>query len=287
MVELSIIILNYNTCSLLDGCLQSIVNNLKGVSYEIIVIDNNSSDDSRTMVKKKYPEAILKESKENLGYGKGNNIGIKISSGKYILILNSDTLLIKDGIQMLLEYVKTNSKVGIAGPGLLNKDGSKQKSVGVFYTPLNAILMLFGAERLGFLRYAPDNPSMVDWVSGACLMIKKEIFDRIGSFDEKLFMYMEDVEFCYRAKQYGILTACFPQAKIFHLVRGSSIDGKKDAILNIYRGIIYFYQKYIPEKLLLIKTALKIKALMTLVIGGLTLNRNLIRTYGQAYKLAE
>lgn len=285
MLDLSIIILNYNTSLLLDKCLNSIKNNLPKLRFEVIVVDNASSDNSVTLVEKKHPEALLIKSKVNLGYSKGNNMGIKKALGRNILILNSDTEILGDSLTVMVKCLDNSGRVGILGPRLINRDKSFQKSAGKFYTPINTVIMLFGGDRLGMLRKSPDKFTVSDWVSGACFMVKKEVFDKIGLFDEKMFMYMEEMEFCYRARKADILTAYTSEAKVYHKELGSSSQGKMNAIINIYQGLLYFYQKHYPKAVGFIKVILKIKALIALFVGLLTGNRHLRETYAKAYRL--
>lgn len=285
MIDLSIIILNYNTSLLLDKCLNSIKKNPPKFQFEVIVVDNSSSDNSISLVEKKYPEVLLIKNKVNLGYSKGNNLGIKAARGRNILILNSDTEIFGDSLTIMVKCLDNSDKVGILGPRLINRDNSFQKSAGKFYTPINSVIMLFGGERLGMLRKSPDKFTVFDWVSGACFMVKKEVFDKIGLFDEKMFMYMEEMEFCYRARKAGILSAYTNEARVYHKELGSSNQGKMSAIINIYQGLLYFYQKHYPNALGFIKSILKIKALIALFIGLITGNKHLSETYAKAYRL--
>lgn len=286
MIDLSIIILNYNTRELLDACLSSIFNNTKGLTYEAIVVDNDSNDGSVELVKKKYPQALLIQNQKNLGYSAGNNIGVKKAQGNYILLLNSDTQIIGDSLNIMVKSISDHKQVGILGPRIVHPDQSPQKSVGNFYSLAMITLAMFGGEKLGWGRRSPEKFCFADWVSGACLMVRKEVFEEIGYLDEKLFMYMEEVEFCYRAKQKGILTAYEPKASIIHKNLGSSQSGKTDAVLNIYKGLLYFYSKYYPFwQYQMLRFVLGTKAAIIYFLGKLLNNNYFITTYGQAFKL--
>lgn len=286
MIELSIIILSYNTKELLDVCLTSIFTNTKGLTFEVIVVDNASNDGSAELVKKKYPQVLLTQNKENLGYSAGNNLGIKKAQGEFVLLLNSDTQIIGDSLRSMVEFAKDDKNIGILGPKIVNPDESPQKSVGSFYSLGNIILAMFGGERLGFGRQSPDKFCFVDWVSGACLMIRREVLEKIGRLDEKLFMYMEEVELCFRAKKKGILTAFFPKALIMHKNLGSSQSGKTGAVLNIYKGLLYFYAKYYPAwQLEILRLVLKLKSTLLYGLGKIINNNYLVSTYGQALEI--
>lgn len=285
MTDLSIIILSYNTKDFLDSCLSSILEHFNSKTFEIIVVDNASTDSSVEMIKEKYPSVKLIESPKNLGYGAGNNLGLSKSSGRNILFLNSDTKILGNSLMIMLKCLDAQKNVGILGPRIINPDQTKQKSVGSFYSLGNVLLMLFGGGRLGLLRSSPDKFAIVDWVSGSCMMVKRSLFEKIERFDENLFMYMEEVEFCYRAKLKGILTGYIPEARVEHHQLGSSLNGNEQAIINIYKGLVYFYQKhYSSKKLSILRFFLKAKAYLAKTVGLLTGNNHLINTYDQALR---
>jgi len=293
-MKLSIIILSYNTKELTLSCIKSIFQEyekeLKNSLFEIILVDNASKDDSvRAIIN--YQLSITNKSslkiiqnKENSGFSKGCNIGAKNARGEFILFLNSDTEVKDKGILKMVEFLEQNKHIAILGGRLKNADGSLQVSAGKFYSIFNLFLMLVGAERLGFLRSSPERISKVDWVSGACLMVKRETFEKIGRFEEKLFMYMEDQELCFRAKKTGYLTYYYPFLSLLHKERGSS--NRTFAIIHIYEGILYFYSKYKPKwQYNLAKSFLFLKAFFIKNIGRIIGNQYYINTYGQALEL--
>ena len=248
-MELSIIILNYNTKDLTIEGINSLVEQyrqeLEKKQFEIILVDNASSDDSLEAISKlKISGLKIVESKENLGFSKGCNLGAKNSDGEYLLFLNSDTEIKDQGFVKMLDYFRKNEKAVILGGALKNENGTSQSSAGKFYNLFNLFLMLMGFERLGFLRESPKTIERVDWVSGACLMIKRKIFEKIGGFEKELFMYGEDMELCYRANKRGFTTYFYPEIILFHKERGSS--NRTFAIVHIYQAILFFYKKYKP-----------------------------------------
>lgn len=290
MTKLSIVILNYRTKELTLKCIESLINvykeELKDKTFEIILVDNNSEDSSIEEFKKsKFASYfLLIEGKENVGFGGGNNLGAKNARGKYVLFLNSDTEVKDRGLLKMVGYMDKNEKVGILGGKLYFPDGKIQTSVGKFYNLPYLFLMLLGFERLGLLRKSPENITVADWVSGACMIIRKSLFEKIEGFDQNIFMYMEDVEICYRAKQAGFSTLFYPDVAILHKERGSS--NKTFAILNIYKGIIYFYKKHKPfYQYFVARMLLGIKAFVLLLIGFITFNKNLINTYRKALRV--
>jgi len=287
MTLLSVIVLSYNTKDLTKKCLLSVVDNYKEdidkSKIEIILADNGSGDGTVEEIKSdKFLEKIkIVENGNNYGFGKGNNLASKKAEGKYILFLNSDTVSKDKGFLEMTLFLEKNTKTGILGGKLENVDGSKQLSAGKFYTPLNLFFSLLGLE--SFVRSAPDKISRVDWVSGACLMIKKELFEKLKGFDENFFMYIEDMELCYRAKKEGFLTYFYPDIKLEHRQEGSS--SRQFAIKNIYKGILYFYKKHKPYwQYYLAKALLNTKAVVVFVIGTVIGDNYLKKTYKQVLK---
>lgn len=287
-MDLSVIIVSFNTKNLLQDCLKSIFSQTKGINYEVIVVDNGSRDGSVEMVKKliKKNELIkLIENKKNLGFAKANNQALRQAQGEYILLLNSDTVLKDNPLSKLIRFAKKHPQAGVIGCKLLNKDGSDQPSVAPFFTLPWVFLWLLTGDR--FLYSSPPKTRQVDWVMGAALLAKKEAIDEVGLLDEKFFMYMEEVEWCYRIKKAGWEVWFYPEAEIFHLVRGSSPEGEQKAIWGIYKGLIYFYQKHFaPWQLSVLKFLLRTKAAGAWLIGILTNNHYLKGTYAEAFRLA-
>lgn len=186
MVKLSIVILSFNTADLTIECLKSINNQYKKQletgEFEIVAVDNGSHDDSVKKIKDLGADVQsirLVESKENLGFSKGCNLGAAKSRGEYILFLNSDTEVLDTGFLKMVEFLDRNEHASFLGGRLLNIDGSYQSSAGKFYTLFNFFLMLFGGERFGFLRQSPNKISKVDWISGACFMARKSVFEKL------------------------------------------------------------------------------------------------------------
>lgn len=236
-MQVSIIIVNYNTRQLLLDCLMSIYEKTLDVEYEIIVVDNNSSDDSVECVKNTYPNVILIRNKENNGFGMANNLGIQKSKGEYVFLLNSDTTLINNAIKIFLEFmsIPINRKFGIVGGDLYASDGSKQASYGNFPSLLEAV------SELGFFRFYKsyydkkikggvintDNTNkVVDFICGADMFIRSSLIRDTGGFDEDFFLYFEETDLSLRMKKEGHLSILLPSAKIIHLEGGgATTDG--------------------------------------------------------------
>lgn len=290
---LSIIILNYKRSHLTVKCIESLYENcgkeFDEDRFEVIVVDNASGHDELKFLKDKIKSAGHKnikiiENSENVGFSKGCNIGAGESKGDIMLFLNNDTLMKDKGLLDMVRYLSDNDKVDILGGMLSNTDGSQQLSVGKFYTPLNAFFLLLGLERAG----AANNPtqiSKVDWVKGGCLMVKTKVFKKLSGLDENIFMYIEDMEFCYRAKKEGYSVFFYPHVTIEHAEQGSS--SRSFAVINIYQGLLYFYKKHRSKnEYLFVKSMLKIKALFLITIGKFFNNSYLISTYEKAFKVA-
>jgi GT2 family glycosyltransferase len=188
----------------------------------------------------------------------------------------------------MASYLASHPKVGVVGCKLINPDGSSQPSAGRFPGLLVAAVMLFAERWFGerLVRASFDQTREVDWVMGAALMVKKEVIKKAGLMDEGIFMYMDEVEWCYRIKKAGYQVIFNPESKIVHIGGASSKTGRKDPILNIYRGLIYFYQKHYPAwQLGVLRLLLKLKAAISFLIGCLVQNRYLKKTYAEAFQI--
>jgi hypothetical protein len=250
-VLVSIILVNYNTSSLIENCLNSIYEFTKDVTYEIIVVDNDSSDNSVAMIREKFPSVILIESKVNLGFGKANNLGIARSNAEYIFLLNSDTLLISNAVFILVDYLQNNPKVGICGGNLY--DANYQPAIS--YLPnlpdlLEDIDYYFLAWKIRKTKYKNNfnfnytlNPILINgYISGANMMVCKKVLDEVGPFDPDFFLYYEETELTYRIKSKGYLVAAVPQSKIIHL-QGSSEQIKENTLREMLKSKFLYYSK--------------------------------------------
>ncbi|MCS6956473.1 MAG: glycosyltransferase family 2 protein [Patescibacteria group bacterium] len=292
-IDLSIIIVSFNTKDVTKNCLDSINRSLlkSKIKYEIIVVDNNSLDGSKKMLeeysKNKKNHTIYIQTNENLGFGKGNNLGVKNAKGKYILLINSDTIVLNRSIEKLFYFYQQNEKkIHFLGPKLLNKDLTPQPSAAYFFTlPVVFASLFLKGDYWGLTRFSPEKTKKVDWVSGACILTKKSYYKSLNGFDKNIFMYMEEVDLLYRAKKIGLNTYFYPESKIIHLGSTSS-GGKTFPILQVYRGFLFFYKKHYSKlSLLILKILLKLKALIAFFIGKIKKNNYLINTYGEAFKI--
>ncbi len=284
---LSIIIISYNTAKLTLDCIKSIFldKGLKEIPFEIIVIDNNSHDESVQELKKLKDKITLIENKDNTGFGKANNQGVKIAKGNYVLLLNSDTIILHSAISQSLDWLCSHPESSICTAQLLNKDKTIQASGGFFPNLANVLTWCLSLDDLPLINKIikpihPHTPTFYtkdkfylsdhrqDWVTGAFLLTRKNLFDKVGGFDESYFMYGEEVELCYRIRKNTTNNQVWyligPQ--IIHL-GGASATSRLDPILNEYRGIISFFKKHKPKwQYPLVKLLLKINALIRAII---------------------
>lgn len=260
-MDVSIIIVNYNTCVLTRNCLKSVFEQTKDVDYEIIVSDNGSKDGSIEMIKAEFPQVILIENNENLGFGAANNRGSEISKGKYLFLLNSDTLLLNNAIKKFFDYMERLPETeACCGTILENGDGEEIHSYGDFHTLLNCLdeWVWYGIRHKLFRnsklkKY--DNPKYkygqsyrVQFVTGADLFVRKSVVDKLGLFDTDFFMYSEDMELQYRYFKNGYYSSIISGAKIAHLIGGS--NKKKPLAKNeMVLGSLFLYKKKELSKL--------------------------------------
>jgi GT2 family glycosyltransferase len=287
---LSIITLNYKKPELTAVCLESLYKQFgeefKAEKIELIIVDNDSQDGSveklqDAIQKADYKNIKLIANNENGGFAKGNNAGAKSAKGDFLLFLNNDTVVKDRGLLEMADYLSQHEDVTILGGQLRNSDGSLQASTGKFYTLFNAFLLLLGMQKFGLLDKSPDEIGTVDWVKGGLLMIRKEAFESLKGFDEKIFMYTEDMELCYRASQMGKKILFYPKVNVIHAEHGST--NRSFAIVHIYKGLLYFYKKHRSGfEYQILKTLLLLKAVAAIVMGKITGNSYLVKTYKQA-----
>jgi GT2 family glycosyltransferase len=261
MIELSIIIVNYNVKEFLSNLLDSIRKAVKKIPYEIIVVDNASDDGSVDLIKKKYSKVKLIANKTNVGFGSANNQAMKIAKGKYFLLINPDTIVREDTFSKMLEFFQNTSNAGIAGCKVLNADGSLQLACRrsfpgpwTSFTKVMGLSKLFPNSKL-FARYNltylnPNRTYEVDAVSGAFMMIRKEIYDKIGGFDENFFMYGEDLDLCYRAQKLGSAVYYVHNAEIIHYKGESTKRSNLDETKVFYNAMHLFVKKHLSSSLI-------------------------------------
>lgn len=298
MTDLSVIVLSYNTKDLTIGCVNSVVRYTRGISYEIIVVDNGSTDGSVEKISKlklRYKDLVAVFSKKNLGFTGGNNLGIKRAGGRYILLLNSDTYLSENTLGKMINFMDENPAVGIATCSLRNPDGTIQKTGGFFPTlPRVFTWMSFLDDVPGlssFLKLVHPHPESgffnrdheQDWITGAFFMIRKEVVDQVGLLDEDYFMYMEDVDYCYRARKKGWKVFYTTKAKITHI--GGASGGSENTIISELKNLKLFYKKhYLSWQGAVLSVFIKMGALLRIILFGILLGRrDRLKIYAKAF----
>lgn len=295
-MQLSIVIVSFNTKTLLKQTIRSIS---KKADWEMIVVDNSSSDGSIAMLKHDFPEVKVITNRANVGFAKANNQGIAMSTGESILLLNSDTIVYKDALENLLRHMENHPEVGIASGQLLNPDGSIQPQGGYLPGLLNiAFWMLFlddlplvGKHLLPYHvneKAVFTRERMIGWVGGTAMMIRRAVIEKAGTLDEEIFMYAEDVEFCMRAQQEGFKVSITPEAKILHYGQQSSGGAPAAAWLGEYRGLMYIFRKHKPRwEYPVMKLLLKIGAILRMLLFGILQGRkDAYEAYKKAFAMA-
>jgi GT2 family glycosyltransferase len=224
--KLSIIIVSWNVCKDVFECITSILQNAPSFSYEIILVDNHSTDGTVANIKEHFPEVAVIENEENLGFAAANNKGIEKATGEHIFFLNPDTVVLPGAIDRLVHFLDSNLHIGICGPRMLNADRTLQKSARGFPTCRGAMhrytfLRYLGVFRRDFRQWMNrdfdySQSQTVDQLMGAALVVRKSLLDKVGRFDERFFLYYEDVDLCYRVKEAGWQVLYCPDAEIIH-----------------------------------------------------------------------
>ncbi|MGQ2983637.1 glycosyltransferase family 2 protein [Flavobacterium sp.] len=219
-IELSVIIVNYNGMKYLNGCFGSLYAQLAGINFEIIVLDNDSKDGSCDHIKQNFKEVRLIESTENLGFGRGNNAAVEAANGKYLLLINNDTI-VQDHLLPALEFMRNDESVGALGIRMLDGNGNYIVAAGKFPAPVNMIrlknmFLMMGREfRSGNFTKPYYN---VDWLGGSFLLMPKKVYDAVGGFDKDYFMYVEDVDLCKKVANAGYRRVFMPGLSYIHFV---------------------------------------------------------------------
>lgn len=272
-MDLSIVIVTTNAIRHIDGCLSSIYQTTPLPEIEVVVSDNGSTDGTVELVKEKYPQVLLVQNGRNLGFGPANNRGLSQSKGRYILFLNDDTIVRSGALSKMIEFMDANPDVGVLGAKLLNPDGTLQRSItrdpSIWMDMLRALLPrrleintpatrklvqryahVFGTKQLG--RFSDHNRTIdVDCVMGACLLTRRSILERVGSFDENIFFWCEENDLCYRIRQAKWRIVYYPDAEIVHF--GGSTVGRPDNVVpkrvfvQRFKSNLYYYEKHTPK----------------------------------------
>jgi N-acetylglucosaminyl-diphospho-decaprenol L-rhamnosyltransferase len=252
MTDLSIIIVNYNGLELTRNCLLSIAKIEIACLYEIILVDNASTDDSVARIAVEFPQIKMIASTENKGFGYANNVGAREAKGRYLFFLNNDTLLTTDFLSPAVAYLDVHAVVGILGPKLLNADGTFQLSAGrlpgIAREMKDKILYFLDRRSKNVRKHLEQRYSSmqaVEWVTGAALFIRASVFTYLDGFDEHFFMFFEDKDLCKRCLDHSMQIIYHPQLSLIHLRGGSVNEHTRSLVSQYYRqSQNYYYQKH-------------------------------------------
>lgn len=297
MKTLSIIILNYNTKDLTLDCIESILSKKTRHDVEIVVVDNGSNDGSVEAIKAKYSEVKVQETGKNLGFSKGNNLGLRkvYKNSKYCLLLNSDTLVMDGSIDNMVDFI-SKSDYSIVSCKLLSPDRSFQPNAGYIPTLFPVFIWLSGLDDIfrkivhlpSYQERGEDyyrNNVQVGWVSGSVMLIKSTLIDKIGYLDEKIFMYAEDVDYCWRANKEGEEVGWTERSEITHIGGASSKEPQYKQWLGEFKGLIYLYDKHYGSfRKVVLKILMYIFIFIRVIVFGLVGKSEYAKTYAKILK---
>jgi GT2 family glycosyltransferase len=250
-MNLSIAIVSWNTRDILDQCLTSIYETSVGIDLEVIVVDNASADGSSSLVFGKYPQTRLIENTDNVGFARANNQAYALSTGKYFLLLNPDTVCLPNALLRLVTFMEEHPDAGAVGPLVLNPDMTLQYSWARFPTLMSESLGRLD-RRVRGRAISPSTadevraiaPFMVDWVGGCCLLIRRDAVEQIGLMDESLFMYSEETDWCLRLYRAGWTTWVQPASEVIHLGGQSSSQVPAESAIHLRRSKMAYFRKH-------------------------------------------
>jgi hypothetical protein len=254
LIDVSVIFVSYNTEEMTKKAIALVKQSLPQLNIEIFVIDNASKDGSAEMIRQEFPEIHLIINKTNVGFGRANNQALPFVHGRYILLLNTDAFVDPDTIQKTVDFMESNPKTGILGVRLLGRDGVLQPSCRYFPTPINSFLFRTGLNKLftsvkmvDDMTWDHDQVRDCDWVPGCYYLIRKDVIDQVGLFDPRYFLYSEEVDHCFSAKNAGWNVTYFPYASVVHIGGESAkTDNKISSVsrqvsaLQIESELLYF-----------------------------------------------
>lgn len=253
-MDVSIIIVNCNTRDILRDCLQSVYEQACSVNFEVIAIDNASIDGSVEMVRNEFAEVTIIENSENRGFAAANNQGIAVAKGRYVLLLNSDTVVIDNAVSKTVAFADSHLEAAVVGCRVLNPDKTLQPSCFMFPSILNMLLSssylyklfpkskFFGRQHMTWWRR--DDVREVDAVTGCFMLVRQEAIEEIGVMDEQFFMYGEETDWCYRFHEAGWQVLFTPTAEIIHLHGASTKQRKSEMTLQLRGSMLLFWKKH-------------------------------------------
>ncbi len=297
MHDLAVVILSFNTKELTRRCLESIYNNKWESDLQVILVDNASSDSTVEMVKKEFSKVQLIISPENLGFSRGNNLGLEAADAKYYLFLNSDTEVLPGSLDSLLKFAQNSPEdYGIISAKLLNPDKTLQPNAGylpyfgAMFNWLSGLDDIFQVLGITIPSYHQQNSSfynkskVVGWVSGTAFMVSRKLVKEVGGWDKNIFMYAEDVDYCLRAQKAGFKVSWTDKAEIIHIGGASSKDPQYRQWLGEFKGLIYVYKKHFGQiSALVMRILFYFFILLRMVAFAITGKGSIVRTYAKIF----
>ena len=252
-IDLSVIIVNFNTADELRNCIRSVKRFTKEITYELIVVDNNSDDHSKTMLESEFPDVTSYFLKYNSGFSIGNNYAIERSSSKYILLLNPDTVLTDNSFLQMYEFLENNGSAGAVGPVVTDLNGKFRLTIRNFPTlklrvaealNIKFLIKRFSLTKKQYQMISIETSFEVDWISGGSFMVRRSIFNDIGGLDERFHLFSEDLDWCFRIKKNGWKIFCLPKIKVVHIGGVSTHKNFYTLVSNRYRSNLILTRKY-------------------------------------------
>jgi N-acetylglucosaminyl-diphospho-decaprenol L-rhamnosyltransferase len=256
-VDVSVVIVSYHCRDDVMACVESVLGSRSARGFEVVVVDNGSTDGTLELLADRAPQARVIPMGMNAGFSKANNVGMATARGRYVLVLNPDTVVAPGALYRLADWLDAHGGAGVAAPQLLNADGTDQRTARAFPTPAAA---LFG-RRSPLTRWFPrnrwstrflsggahrgDEPFRVDWVSGAAMMVPASVINEVGGFDEEFFLFWEDADWCRRITDAGYEVWCVPQAQVTHDEGGTRSHGWSPRVVrHFHRGAYLYWRKH-------------------------------------------
>jgi hypothetical protein len=274
-MDISIVIVNWNTRELLLDCLASLYATVRALRFEVFLVDNASSDGSVEAVQGQYPQVEIIQNEKNLGFAAANNKALRVMQGKYALLLNTDTVLTEGAIANLFAYLENHDAVGMACGQLLNVDGSRQNSIANFPGVLGllcneTILRLLFSRKFPSKRQEYRAPIEVESCIGACLMVRKKAMDAVGLLDERYFFFLEETDWAFAMRKAGWKSCFVPEARIYHL-QGQSAGHNIRARIMFYRARYQYLRKWFPQVWPLYGLLAVVRLLSNVLLNGIGL----------------
>jgi N-acetylglucosaminyl-diphospho-decaprenol L-rhamnosyltransferase len=265
----------------LPDCLDSIYKTVQDMEFEVIAVDNASGDEGLKTVQENFPEVHWIKNNTNKGFAKANNQAVKVSQGKALLFLNPDTRLTENATQVMIAQLKSDSLTGAIGPKVLNRDGSLQYSCRTFPTVWTGLFNRYSllsrffpnnkhTRRYLMTDYDHEESREVDWVSGCCMMVPRSVFLEVGGFDEKYFLFNEDVDLCHTLRHHGYKTLYLPEARIYHDITSSNSKVPPQIIFKRHLGMSHYIEKHFtgnPALKILIHAMIAVRGFTQLAIN--------------------